>query len=127
MHKKCSYCFYYKISDVTPLKKTQMLQHKQMGMYLSWDIQNKTSSGKYDRNSKYLHIGCARTSQINISRKLRANQLVKVPIMIYNSIAISNVPLMLKHQKFCGALHNKFLKQCSCEHIKHNAEGDGHW
>lgn len=25
-------------------------------MYLSWGIQNKISSGKYDRNSKYLHI-----------------------------------------------------------------------
>lgn len=72
MHTKCSYYF---------ITKCQMLQHKQMGMYLSWGIQNKISSGKYDRNSKYLHIGCARTGHINISGKLRGNQLVKVPIM----------------------------------------------
>lgn len=99
-----------------------------MGMYLSWGIQNKISSGKYDRNSKYLHIIIsARTSKINTCRKLRANHLVKVPIMNYNGTAISNVACILKHHKICGALHDKFLKQRSCEHVKQNAEGNGHW
>ena len=67
------------------------------------------------------------TSQIiiNISRKVRANKPVIKSIVGYNSTSISNVPLMLEQQKIGGALHNKFLKQCSCEHIKHNAKGDG--
>lgn len=39
-------------------KKTQMLQHKQMDMYLSWGIQDKISSVKYNKNSKYPHRLC---------------------------------------------------------------------